>query len=814
MHGDRDARERFAQVFNELLDRSSLSSGEITAAAKRHRIGYSTVQSWRTGEHLPRVPDDNPGFTAFLREVAGSGTDLAAAGAAANEAWRESVKAKKHRSGRPEFVGRTGHLAVLATHVRSPDKLVVISGPAGMGKTALAHRLVREAGGRAADNVLSVNLRGSDAEPLTVDQALTHLLASIASGISGSADVLRTTYHHLLSSRRMFLVLDDAVDVDQVVPLLPVSRDCVAVVTSRAPLERLETRHRALRLRLGPLRPEESVELLGRAVRADADRLAELAELCGHVPLALRVAVGQLTTPGAPTLDGYLATVREQRRGLDAQVGLAYRELAPDARELFRRIGQSPCQDVTADAARALLGKPHADCAALLEGLADANLVERRAPGRFGLHDTLRLLATDHAAAEDTESVRTNAVLQLARFYGAGTNAAARWIFPEAPRLVDPPDAPPVEFTSDHQASAWLSAEQFDIIASVSAVAGRDPVLDWALADALRTYQQVRPHGMDWTPVAESALRSAEHEGDRKATAAMHLAVGMANWGIGKLDVTTTHLTSAVLLFRELRMPRERAFALNALGAAEHALGRLQDAQAHCAESLRLRRRFDERRGQSSTLIVLSGICADLGLLPRSAKYASEALALATDTGYAAGVVGALGTLGHVSVQLGQHDEARGHFERQLTMTEDLAFRSRKAIALVGLATVALANRWYEEAIDTANRAATTARDGGNLTAEVDALTVAGSAHLGRDRFTEAFSHFRQAHETAALAGYLRGRVQALIGLSAATREHAPDQSRTHARHAVDLARQSDLRLVRASAEQALHSLGDAVPGP
>lgn len=778
------AREQFAHELNALLDRSALSAAAVAAAAKRHGIGYSTVQSWRTGEHLPRVPDDNPPFLDFLREVAASPSDVAATVAAATRAWRESVRARKKRptGRRSGFVGRAGHLAVLA----GPHRLVVISGPGGIGKSALAQEVTRPAA-----HVLRVDLRGSTAEPLSTGAALTHLLASVASGLSGGVDVLSTTYQHLLASRRTTVVLDDAASAAQVVPLLPRAPECVTVVTSRAPLTELESRHGALRVDLGPLRPEESLELLGSALSADTAALAELAELCGHVPLRLRVAAGQLTAAGAPSVARYLATARG---GTADQVQLAYRDLPEPARALFRRLGHIPGDDITAPAAAALAGVSTEEAVRQLDRLAAANLVEQR-DGRFSLHDALRLVALDLADPGDAA-----AVTGLARYYAAGTTAAARLIFPESPRLIE--TCGEVAFACEREASAWLAAEQFNIIATASAAIGSQDELTWALADALRVYQQVRPHGMDWTPIAASALRAAQAKGDVVAKAAMYLAAGMASWGVGRLDQTVTHLAAAVALFRG--MPRERAFALNVLGAAEYARGALKEARTHCAESLRLRRRFGELRGQSSTLVVLSGICADLGQLTRSAAYATEALELAERTGYTAGCAGALGTLGRVAVEQGRHAEAREYYAKQLGLSEDLAFRSRKAIALVGLADVSLKLRRYDEAIATATEAAAVAGTGGNLAAEVDALNVLGAAHLARGRFTEAVSRHRQALDSASVAGYLRGRAEALIGLSRACGGHDLTSAVCYAKDAVVLADESDLRMVRAAAHAAL----------
>ncbi|GLZ33522.1 hypothetical protein Lesp02_57100 [Lentzea sp. NBRC 105346] len=727
-------KHRFAREFDELLGRSPWSVKKITSVARRHGIGYSTLQTWRTGEHLPRAPDDNPGFCAFLGEVAADPAEARRVLDLATSAWRESVRLKKSR-----FVGRIEYQQVLGAYLKPSDtpKIVVIWGAGGIGKTALARQIVRDA--------VTVDLRGSGTDPLSVRQALAELLESFAPGLSGGVEVLRATYQHLVSARPAVLLLDDACDAAQVLPLLPSSPACVTVVTSRDPLQELESRG-ALRVRLGPLRPAESRQLLS-SVNAPVSSLDELAALCGHEPLALRIAAGQLAGSDGPALARYVGALRGGRA---THVELAYRDLPADAQELFRLAGQSPGVDFTVDALAALIGKPLTETERLLTHLVAVNLVDRRVPGRFGLHDKLRLFAQERGGDGGAASRR------LAAYYATGAFMAARRIFPEMLTLVEMPVVAAPSFDTDQQASAWLAAERVNIVATASAAPGL-----W-LANALRAVQQVRPHGIDWTPVALAALSSAACVRDR---AAMHLAAGLAHWGIGKLEAAAGHLSDAVRLYRDLRKPRERAVALLALGAVAHVLGLADDACGYLTESLRLRRRFGERRGESSVLIFLADVRADLGAFAQAQQHASVALELAEETGYTAGVVGALGILGRVCVALGDTSRAASHFQRQLDLATDLEFGSRKAIALVGLATVACANRHYEQAIEQATSAVSIASDSGNTATRCDALNVIGAAHLGRGRPAAAVSFHRQALEASELAGYLRGRAEALAVL-------------------------------------------------
>jgi tetratricopeptide (TPR) repeat protein len=769
------SKERFVRELDGLLAGSPLSTKGISDAARRHGIGYSTLQSWRTGEHLPRVPEDNPALVAFVHEVAAAVDDAERLLAVAVAAWRESVRARKTGPASASFVGRQAQREVLGGHLRVPGSVVVIWGPGGRGKTSLAHRLLGD--NTAGRQCLRVDMRGSGPDPLHLRHALTALLHP---GVSGTLDTLLTAYRNRLAQRRTLLLLDDAADASQVLPLLGQAPDCVTVITSRDPLVDLEERHGALRLELGPLRPAEALELLAAAVSGSSEDLTKLAASCGHEPLALRVAMGQLTDPGGPGLQDYLAAVRDHRRPIE----LAYEDLPSAARHLFHMLSSIPGTDFTAPAAAALVDVPVSEAQPLLTLLAGGQFLQRREGDRYALHDVLRLFGQQ---LPNESGVRQEALRRLAEFYGSMTIAAVRRIFPDLHMLLPDEDRCVVEFDSDQDASAWLEAERQNVIAVAAAV--EDLVMTRYLANALRALHQVRPHGLDWTPIAESALREASKPTER---AAMLVAAGLASWGIGELNVTADRLGEALGLYRQLRLPRERAFALQLLGAVEHTLGRLHRAHDHCAEALRLRRRFDERRAQSSTLVFLSDICADLGKLDRAARYASEALVLAEGTGYAAGSVGALGSLGRVRAEQGRPDEAYLLYLRQLALAQEQSFGSREAIALVGLARLAHHRGHHEQAITQAAEAASIANDAGNPAATVDAWNVAGAACLARGRSSEAVARHRSALTLAEQASYGRGKVEALLGLANALRTHDAEAAVTHARRAVESARASE----------------------
>ena len=232
----------------------------------------------------------------------------------------------------------------------------------------------------------------------------------------------------LLASRRVLMVLDNARTEAQVRPLLPGAGRSLVLVTSRSVLPGLEADER---ISLDVLTEDEAVAMLaglgGHRAAADPAAVAEVARLCGRLPLALRIA-GQLlaTHPTWPVvrLAQLLAGERDRLARLgagDLQVRAAfevsYQQLAEEDARLFRLLGLHPGPDFTATAAAALAGTEDEAAESALGRLADAHLVTEDTAGRFALHDLLRLFARATCQQADTRDDRDAAETRLVRHY-------------------------------------------------------------------------------------------------------------------------------------------------------------------------------------------------------------------------------------------------------------------------------------------------------------------------------------------------------------------------------------------------------------
>ncbi|GIG68366.1 AfsR/SARP family transcriptional regulator [Phytomonospora endophytica] len=322
------------------------------------------------------------------------------------------------------FTGRDGELAELAalTADGGDSPIAAIAGPGGSGKTALAVHWGHAQAARFPGGRLYVNLRGFDrGEPVAPVEALGRLLGAL--GVVGDAvpsdvDSAGEMYRGLTTGRRVLVVLDNARDAEQVRPLLP-GGGCMTLVTSRDRLTGLVAVNDARPVPVTVLSADEALELLGRVlgderVRAERAEAEALAGLCGRLPLALRIAAANLAVSPVASIASYTAELRGQDRlaalaidGDDdatvaATLELSYRVLAGDARELFLRLGAIPGEDAPRELVEAVSGLAERACATALRKLVSGHLLEEHVPGRYRMHDLVRLYAAARAERDLT----------------------------------------------------------------------------------------------------------------------------------------------------------------------------------------------------------------------------------------------------------------------------------------------------------------------------------------------------------------------------------------------------------------------------
>ncbi|MDT7847629.1 ATP-binding protein [Streptomyces justiciae] len=517
----------------------------------------------------------------------------------------------------------------------------VITGQPGLGKTAFAVHAAHRLAPRFPDGQFALDLRGMDAEPTPPRDALARLLA--ASGITDAAipnnlDERAALWRSLLGERRVLLLLDNAVDEDQVLPLLPGSGPSLTLVTSRNSLAGLDSVHRT---DLALLRREEAVELLTRIlgperVLAEAQAARDLADLCGYLPLAVRIAGQRLLSRPHERLTKLVTRLAAEGRRLDglqagslqvrAAFALSYRQLPPVTRTFLRRAALAAGPDFSPETGALLAGLSFdaaVDCA---EELTDAGLLQSDAVAeRYRFHDLLRLYALEQAESEDGPDIRDAALDRTARWMLERATAAALHYEVHQERTTpaqDPdPDTAPV---GKSEARGWLEAERAQWLAALHRAhrSGRhQEVLD--TAQAMHWFSDMTQHWEQWVEVFTCATESARALGDRRQEAVhLNYLAWAHNLCAHDPKAALTAADAALEAARECEDGLQEGWALGYSAGALHRQGRAEDSHDRLRESARCLAALDAPEARPAELTILN----TLGNLLRHTGRAAEAL--------------------------------------------------------------------------------------------------------------------------------------------------------------------------------------------
>lgn len=331
------------------------------------------------------------------------------------------------------FVGRREEIDRLALGRGSSDAPVVISGPPGVGKTALAVHAAYSCAESYPDGQLYVDLEGTSGHPRSDLQVLAKILRDLGVPLADSqttSEDLVSTYRSALREKKVVLLLDNAASESQVRPLIPGQTSSLVLVTSRIALEGLDD---VSHIRLGELPEQDAIVMLANyvgqhRVAMEPAACAEIVNACGRLPLALRIA-GSLSrrAPSWP-LRSLASRLHDERRRLDllaagdlavrASFQLSYDLLGDQERKAFRRLALIPGPTFDSLLARAALDSEttqHAEDGIVT--LVQRGLVEHaNSPGRYLLHDLLRLFGEERAGADDAETERDTAIARICRY--------------------------------------------------------------------------------------------------------------------------------------------------------------------------------------------------------------------------------------------------------------------------------------------------------------------------------------------------------------------------------------------------------------
>ncbi|HEX6686020.1 MAG TPA: BTAD domain-containing putative transcriptional regulator [Candidatus Limnocylindrales bacterium] len=733
------------------------------------------------------------------------------------------------------FTGRDLDLKRLEELLRrdAAPQVVTVAGPPGVGKTALAVHWAHRIRHGFPDGQLYLNLRGYAASPpLRPTDALARFLAALglpADRIPVDTEAAAALFRSRVGERRMLILLDNANHPDQVRPLLPASPGCLVVVTSRDRLDGLVARDGAVRLTLERLSADDATTLLGvivgaERVSAEPQAAAQVAAICDHLPLALRIAAADLAAHPRRSIVDYagrlgagdrlraLEVPGDERSGVRATFATSYAALGEPARRLLRLLSLPPGNDVTAKAAGALADLPAQEAAGLLDQLCAAHLVTEHAAGRFAMHDLLRLYAAGRAEEEDTAPERRAALDRWYTFHLHAVDAAAERLYPQILRL--PADSSTLDaFPDGDEASQWLDAERANLAAAIVHAASHGPQpMAWRLADALRGYLYLGDHTVDWRAVADAAHAAATAAGDADALVSAELSLATLGFVLNWYDSAIEHNSRALELARRSGWAAGEATALCNMGAAYWALGDTQLAASHHAAALEIDLQIDRVQGQAANVGNLGPIYAALGHLDLAAEHRELALTLSHRIGSQRLEGINLAGLAEVRHAQGRHDDAIAAAEAALKIFQASGQSQNEPYPRCILARVLRDRGEPEEAMRHARTALSLARDHEDDFREAAAHATIGGIHLRLGQPSQAAERHSRALDLAAGVGDRYTQTEATIGLAAALHATgAADGATAHVRQALSVAREHEYRLLECDA---LTVLAATLPDP
>lgn len=507
-----------------------------------------------------------------------------------------------------DFSGQRAELAEIEAVLRAdhaadePAAMVTISGPGGVGKTALAVQASHRLRSAYPDGQLFAALAGARTQPVSPATVLGRFLRALgvpATAVPDDPEERADLYRGLLAERRILVVLDDAFDEEQLAPLLPASGTCGVIATGRVRLGGLGGAHR---VELREMSEADSLAMLrdstdGRLASATRAELSVLVRLCARLPLALRIAGSLLVSRPHWHLADLVSRLADEQHRLDAlryrdlevraSFGLSYEGVRPGARRLFRLLGLLEAPDFPLWAAAAAGDTGLREARELLDDLVDVHLLDvtgtPNGQARYGFHDLIRAYARERAEAEEPVEARDASVVRVLGALLAFTDTADRdhmgqnmfqrdadrW----QPALVEaslPPAVPPMEL---------LDAERVALVAGVRQAAelGRDE-LCWELAVGAHALFETERYFDDWQECYDTAMGLARAAGNLRGRARLLISMAGLLYTRRRYGPAEESNTEAMGLFERIG---DRRGYLEALSNAPFFLvpnGRLSEA--------------------------------------------------------------------------------------------------------------------------------------------------------------------------------------------------------------------------------------------
>lgn len=752
-------------------------------------------------------------------------------------------------AGTPAFIGRDKEMHTLLDFLAPtqgdvgdiPDNLsmptvmvTAVGGLAGIGKTELAIQAAQAALKRGwfPGGVLFVDLFGYD-PPRRVDpgQALEGFLQALAiprEHIPQQTQDRARLYTSVLAAyvqmrRPILVVIDNAATYEQVKPLLPATSVSAVIVTSRDTLGMLD----AELLDLDILTPRNAAHMLGRAIRVRRPRDTRVAdypavatrigELCGGLPLALRIIAALLSDHPDRSLVEMVDELADERTRLDelsyadtavrAAFDLSYKRLSPEHTWLFRLLAINTGPEISTQAAAELASLDQPTTRRILESLSRAHLLNHGSIyGRWKMHDLVRLYAQQlldgHADADEREQAR----YRLLRYYFGTTIEASI-------QLRTPPwKSARTVFADRDSALTWLDSERVNLIAAVTMAAstGRDKIaiqMPFKLAE----YFIWRGRFDDLLAISGISREAARRRADRANEASALHNIGVALWKLRRFEEAISAHMEAAAAFRESGDRHGEGLAMNGVGNILLDTRRFEEATRVYQNALAIFRETGDRENEGKSLFNLGSALATLRRFEDAISAQQDAMEIMREIGdqYNQGTM--LSRLGDTLREARRFEEAVTTLKEAVMISRESGDRHGEAASLQALGVVLREVRRFEEAISAHRDAAEILREVGDRFSEGLAMTGLGEALLESGQSEEAIKALHDAVEIFRGTGdrYDEGAALASIAIALGNMRQFEEAATIH-HDAIAIYRETE---ARHGEGKVLCNLGNALTG-
>ena len=673
------------------------------------------------------------------------------------------------------FLGRVDDLSaldqVLAPDTAGAEAVVVstVAGLAGVGKTAFAVRAARRAidAGWFPGGVVFVDLHGYEPNRLVdADAALGALIRALGvpnGQIPPERGEREALYRSRLAElagqgRRVLIIADNASALEQVAPLRPGSPVHRMLVTSRNNLPLYGAR----RIEVDVLSEADAVAVVDRALRAanpgderipnDIEAANRLVELCGCLPLALRITAELLADePERPIAE--MVEILSDTRGrlgeiaygdslaVRAAFDASYQRLPGDQQRLFRMLSLNPGPHVRIGVTAALVDTPEPLTRQMLVGLRRAHLIERApSQGCYRFHDLLRLYAAERSEQDDPPLANDAAVSRLLDYYLENARNADHHLDPQ---LADPG---PARLIGRPAALAWLDAERPNLVAAVSLAAdtGHDShARDIPLA--LFGFFDLRKHWAAWIATHQIALSAARRLGDRRGEGGVLNNLGVAYRQRRRFSEALACHAQALDISESTGDRHGEGRALNSSGITYRDLRQFDDALACHQRALAIYRDISGRHGEAEALYNLGNAYEELRRFDDAVACFKQALTLYRDVGDRYGEGWVVNGIGIAHVEMRRFDDALDSFRQALAIRREVGDRHGEGFTLTNLGTTYGKLTRFDDALDALEQALAIRREIGDRHGEGTTLQCLGHVHRDQGQLDDALRCYQQA---------------------------------------------------------------------